>query len=160
MLYPNFYFKSVASIPSSFFVEHNIKTVLIDLDDTLAPSRSKIPQAEVVEWIQQRKNEGLKLMIFSNNKRERVKDFAIRVKLPFFSQVKKPRQKLFKKIKERELDNICMIGDQVFTDVLGGNLAGLITILVEPNDENRRSFGTAIKRLLEKPFRRRKELMT
>jgi len=95
---------------------------------------------------------GFRIMIVSNAKPERVEDFAAKVRLPFVAQGMKPLSAGFDRAC-RALgvapEHAAVIGDQVFTDVLGGNLYGAMTLLVEPIEREKGRF-FRLKRHLEK----------
>lgn len=160
---PNILFHRITEIPVEFFVQKGIKLVILDVDNTLTTHGNPTPADGVVDWIRAVKTVGITLAILSNNTNERVKPFADELGLPFVAMACKPLTigltkacKLYKMHKSQ----VCLIGDQIFTDILGGNLKGVCTILVEPYEPEK---GTmfAIKRMLEKPivacFKRKKK---
>ena len=107
---------------------------------------------DVINWAKSLKGQGVKLYILSNtNNKEKVKSVADKLDIKFRNLAKKPLKIGFKKVKE-ELNenekNIAVVGDQIFTDVIGGNRCKMFTILVEPVDK-RDFWYTAWKRPLE-----------
>ena len=80
------------------------------------------------------KEQGIQVTVVSNNNEQRVKDFADPLGIPFIHSARKPFVRAFKRaIQEMRLrDEVVVIGDQLLTDVLGGNRVGLHTILVVP----------------------------
>lgn len=153
MLRPWYHFLRVEDIKKEYLNFNNIKTILLDIDGTLVPHNFPVPISPIKEWIEERKKEGRKVILFSNNRKERVEEFAKELDVPFYFRAHKPLQGSFKRIKREEEGKICIIGDQVFTDVLGGNLAGIVTILVEPVGDSPKGF-QKLKRKMEKPFRK------
>jgi HAD superfamily phosphatase (TIGR01668 family) len=92
---------------------------------------------DVLEWINKVKNYGLKVCIVSNNHSERGEDLAKALGVPAIWRAVKPRRGAFRKALEimgLGASKVAVVGDQVFTDVLGGNRLGMHTILVRPID--------------------------
>ena len=122
-------------IPADYFTGAGIKGVLLDVDNTLAFPGGQIPLDGVPEWLDTLRAAGLKLAIASNARRRRVQPFAAALDLPFVSLSCKPlpfglaRARGLLGCKRRET---VLVGDQLFTDVLGGNLCGIRTVLVQP----------------------------
>ena len=133
-------------------LDQGIETVLLDLDNTLvAWQKSDVPD-EVREWIQQLKAADLKLCLVSNTRHgKRLVALSEELGIPYVRRAWKPRKKGFlNAMKElgAEPSKTIMIGDQMFTDVFGGNRLGIYTIMVRPMA--RREFvGTKISRALE-----------
>src|SRR5690625_8031417 len=81
------------------------------------------------------KDADMKVTIFSNNNENRVTLFAEPLDTPFVFNARKPLRRAFKKARKEmglEKDEVAVIGDQLLTDILGGNRAGYYTILVDP----------------------------
>ena len=134
-----------------------VRGILLDADNTLSAHKSGVPAEGVSEWLEQMRSEGFVLMLASNAKVERIVPFAESLGLPCEGMCCKPlpagvlRAAGHLKIPPEE---IVLIGDQVFTDLLAGKAAGMKTVLVSPwQMETSRSF--RIKRALEKPFLKR-----
>lgn len=134
-IYPNAYLKSVHQITIQFLEEHKIKALILDVDNTLIDYYKNLSN-NVIEWAEELKRQGIKLYILSNtNKKEKVQMVAKRLDIPYKSFAKKPSKKGFLEI-QKELninpENIGTVGDQIFTDVIGGNRCNMFTILVDP----------------------------
>lgn len=154
ILKPTFVFKSVTEITTSFLSEKKIKGLILDLDNTLTTHNNPIPAEKVTNWIMQMEQNGIKLMIVSNNTAQRVRPFAEMLKLDFIPRGRKPLSTGFKKAQiamELPFEHIAIVGDQLFTDILGANLKRVKTIFVYPI-ELETSFFFKIKRRLERPF--------
>lgn len=113
-----------------------IRLLLADLDNTLAPYGQPLPDERLKGWRDELAAHGVKLFILSNNRHEeRPRRFAQALEVPYIGHAGKPKPASFHEAMEREKvtkAQTAIIGDQVFTDVLGGSLAGVSTILVEP----------------------------
>lgn len=132
---PNEHVKSIFDIQPDYLKLKGIKGIITDLDNTLVAWDKKDATPEVYKWLENMKDHDIKVMIISNNNRDRVTIFSEPLKTPFVFDARKPLSRAFKKAaKEMELtkDEVVVIGDQLLTDVLGGNFAGFYTILVVP----------------------------
>ena len=157
MIFKPFYvFKTVTEITTQFVDENNIKAMMLDLDNTLTTHNNPQPAEKVTDWIETMKNHGIKMMIVSNNTAERVDPFAKGLGLDFVPNGRKPLATGFKnaqKLMNIPFSETVIIGDQIFTDILGGNLKKVRTVYVSPI-ELETSFFFKLKRFLEKPFLR------
>lgn len=138
MIYPDAYFNKVEEITIEFLNKNAIKALILDIDNTLI-DYSKIMTSSVENWAKNLKGQGVKIYILSNsNKKKKVENIAKILDVPYIYFGKKPLKMGFKKAK-RELKedskNIAVVGDQIFTDVIGGNRCKMFTILVEPINE-------------------------
>jgi uncharacterized protein len=132
---PNEHVKSVYDINPEVLKSKGIKGIITDLDNTLVAWDVKDATPEVIEWFKQMKENDIKVTIISNNKQERVKVFSEPLETPFVFSARKPLSKAFKSVAKQmgmKKEEIVVIGDQLLTDVLGGNFAGFYTILVVP----------------------------
>lgn len=157
LLLPNFYFKNITDISLDFLKKHSIKAVLVDIDNTLTQHNGKEPYNGVCKWVDSIKNAGIKVAIISNTKdKNRVRIFAEKLKIDdYIWYAKKPLKKRFcrlAKVLGVDKSEVLAIGDQIFTDILGANLAGAISVLVEPKDK-KEPISIKIKRILEIPLK-------
>lgn len=132
---PNQHVKTIFDIKAQDLLEHGIKGVITDLDNTLVSWDEPNATPELIHWFKEMESAGILVTIVSNNKEARVKAFSDPVRLPFIYKARKPMTKSFRKaISDMQLkkDDIVVIGDQLFTDVLGGNRLGVHTVLVVP----------------------------
>lgn len=134
--------------------KRHIHTLLLDVDNTLSTHHSQTPLSGVEDWLRQLKEQGIRLFIVSNAKSSRVAPFANRLGLPFFSLCQKPLPfRLNKAIKQLGVskEGVLLCGDQLFTDMIAGNLCGVRTLLVEPaQPESGWTF--RLRRRLERPL--------
>lgn len=132
---PTLWVKNVLSIDEKFLHEHNIKALILDLDNTLSMHGNPAAEEGIPDWLTEMKRLGIKMMVVSNNTNKRVSPLAAKLGLPFIANGAKPLtigiNKAMKALDEPR-ENIAVVGDQIFTDVMGGNLAKMKTILVEP----------------------------
>ena len=151
MLYPKEYFNSVKDIKIELLNENNIKGLILDVDNTLINLDRKMPVG-VADWAKELKNKGIKICILSNsNKIKKVEAVAKIIDVPYIFFGKKPFKPGF--IKARDIlklpnENIAVVGDQIFTDVIGANRCNMFSILVKPIEEKDYLI-TRIKRPIE-----------
>ena len=151
IFYPSIYLNNVKEITIELLKENNIKGLLLDVDNTLIDFNHKILEG-VEKWCEDLKKQGIKLCILSNtNKIEKVKKVAKELDLQYINFAKKPSKSGFIKamnLLNLEPENMAIAGDQVMTDVLGGNRMKMYTILTKPLDK-KDIFVTRVKRPLE-----------
>ena len=149
---PDIYVKSIYYIDYEKLKERGIKCILFDLDNTVAPLSIKKPNKKIKELFTKLKEMGFKLIIFSNNKKSRLKPFKEELEVDCAFNCKKPMQKKFNIILrdyKYGISEIVIVGDNIVTDVLGGNKVGITTILVNPISNKERP-QSKFSRLYEK----------
>lgn len=152
LLCPDLIIKSLQEIKINTLQQRGIKGLIFDLDNTIIPWDSPTMSPEITQWIRDLLAQGFKICLVSNNMGKRVKNIAGIFGVPFVARAYKPSKTGFRQAIERmELtpDEVAVIGDQLFTDVLGGNRLGLFTIWVTPLTA-KEFIGTRITRQLEK----------
>lgn len=135
IFYPKMYVASVTEIKPELLKELGIRGILFDLDNTIVRRDSERFTPEVAEWLSDLKRHGFKLGIVSNNSRKRVRAIAVPLAVPAVHRAVKPWVGPFRralKMLGTSPRETALIGDQIFTDIFGGNLTGLYTILVVP----------------------------
>ena len=157
LLYPKIYLKNVKEINYELIAKNNIKAIILDVDNTLIDYYKKMLDG-VENWCKDLKKKGIKFCILSNsNKKEKVENVAEILDIPYIYLAKKPFKFGFKKAKEilqEENKNIAVVGDQIFTDILGANRCKMFSILVEPIKE-KDLWITVVKRPIEKAILKR-----
>ena len=132
---PDLYQKSVYSIDYDKLKERGIECLLIDLDNTLISPFVKVPNDRLKKLFQELKEKGFHVILFSNALKRRVRPFQEALGVEAISFACKPSKRKYLKVLEKNHYNesqVAMIGDQLLTDVLGGNKAGITTILINP----------------------------
>ena len=149
---PDMYQKSIYHIDYDKLKEDGIKCLLFDLDNTCVPFKDKEPNKKLKDLFETLKDMDFKVIIYSNATKKRLKPFKNGLGVDCSASSKKPSvKKLLKIIKlfEYELSDVAIIGDQLYTDMLCGNRAGIKTILVNPMSKDDLIF-TKLFRFLEK----------
>jgi len=152
-LLPDFFINKVEEIDLKHLKSLGYDSLIFDLDNTLVGWRSKDIKNGVIDWLKYARSCGFKMCIVSNCMfKKRVSYFGELLDIPFIFRAVKPRKKPFLdaiKILGSPVSKTAVIGDQVFTDVLGGNNMGFMTILVLPIDK-KEFYATLIQRTAEK----------
>lgn len=150
-LAPDCYLKSIYDLDLDQLYARGVRGIIADLDNTLVPWNAPLPDQPLKDWLKEVKGKGFSVYIVSNNSPERVMNFAKALEVPAISNAVKPRRRAFRMACQAmgiTLPETAVIGDQIFTDVLGGNRLGVYTILVSP--VSRKEFiGTKIMRKFE-----------
>lgn len=149
---PGLYVENISKITADILKEKDIKGLILDVDNTLVPNHVAEADENVVNWIESMKASGVRLCIVSNGARKRVVKFNEKLKLYAIHRAMKPARKAFleaARLLELENRQIAVVGDQIFTDIYGGNRAGMFTILVKPIDQREGKF-VKLKRIFER----------
>lgn len=150
-IYPKIYLENAIEIKEELIKKNDIKGIILDVDNTLIYYNKELLQG-IEEWCENLKQKGVKFCIVSNsNNKEKIKKVAEKLNIPYISFGMKPLKrglKQAKKILQIEAKSIAVVGDQIFTDVIGANRMGMFSILVKPL-ETKDILITKIKRPLE-----------
>lgn len=149
---PDLCLEDITWINASLLEKYHIKGIILDVDNTLTHHGSQEVEQRILDWLAEMKRLGIGLSIVSNNYERRVRPFAEKLGLEFVSFGCKPLTRGISIACKRlglSKKQVAIVGDQIYTDVLGGNLKGIFTILVNPFEpEAGRLF--RLKRSLEK----------
>lgn len=132
---PDIYKKSIYAVDYSKLKNNGIKCLLFDLDNTIVPYNEKVPPKKIIDLFKKLKDLGFKVIIFSNSGKRRLKNFKDTLEVDCCPRAFKPStKKFFSVMKELSFNEseVAIIGDQIMTDVLGGNMTGITTILTNP----------------------------
>ncbi len=136
--YPDIYCDSIRHIDLEMLKNKGIRGVILDIDNTLVPMHRADADENAITWIAELKNRGFKVCILSNAAEKRVLRFNKDIAVQAIHRAYKPSAKAFLKAAEKlglEPESIAVVGDQIFTDIHGGNKANMLTILVKPIDK-------------------------
>ena len=153
ILRPKVYVDSICNIDLKKLKKiKKIKGIIVDLDNTLVAWGKKEVSPRIIDWVNEAKELGLKICIVSNTNSKRVAELAKIFNIPYHSKYFKPFRIAFNnglKILDTKKSETVVIGDQIFTDIWGGNKLKLLTILVVPIVK-KDSIGTFLHRNFEK----------
>lgn len=125
----------VTDITPALLESLGIRALVLDVDNTMAKHGVQKPHEGVLAWTQQMTAVGMRLIVVSNNYKKRVAPFAAQFSLPYVSFACKPsplgylRARRLAGVRSREC---LVVGDQIFTDILGANLCGMRSVLLDP----------------------------
>lgn len=149
---------SVCQITPELLRSMGVRGLLLDIDNTLTTHDNPVPAPGVMEWIERMKASGIALRLVSNNHPPRVEPFAELLRIPCICEGKKPLSSGFRRaMADMALpkEALCVVGDQIFTDILGANWFRVRSIYVPPMELEKTVF-FKFKRFMEKPFIPRK----
>ncbi len=147
---PNMYKENIFSINYKKLKKIGIKYLIFDLDNTIALVDERKTPKKTKELFERLKKD-FTVLIISNNTKKRVKEYSDQLEVDFISMAMKPFTKGLVQVKKRygcKKKEMCMIGDQLMTDILSGNLYTICTVLVDPLGKKDLKV-TAINRFLE-----------
>lgn len=157
LLTPSLYLETIYDLPLEWLTEHSVTSVITDLDNTLVPWRDYTVARELTDWFDSLHKHGFKTLILTNARpAPTITELSKSLNTKLVVGARKPASRFFRKALESlnaKPQETCVIGDQIFTDVLGGNLIGCHTVLVERIGK-REFAGTKIFRLLERIVKR------
>lgn len=151
LLVPDDYRPSVYDIDLKALRDRGIRGIILDLDNTLVQWNHPEPTEPLERWLGEVRKAGFRACIVSNNAGGRVRSFAERLEVPGISKAVKPRRGSFRRamsLMGTSPHETVVVGDQIFTDVLGAKRLGLYAILVKPVT-SREFIGTSLVRFLE-----------
>lgn len=157
ILSPYLMLDKLTEVTPSMLAAEGILGILLDVDNTMTTHDHPRPAKGVAEWAEEMRSAGIKLIIVSNNSAKRVEPFARLMGLDYVANGRKPLTRGFREacrrlgIKPREA---LVAGDQIFTDIMGGNLLGAKTLLTVPLELEPIPF-FKLKRRMEKPIIKR-----
>lgn len=151
---------AVPDLAPAVLRQHGIRAVMVDLDDTLVASNSPDITSSFHDWVVGLKTAGVPLLILSNGHPQRVRQWSQTLEVPGLALVGKPFWFAFRRglaLLGTKAHETAMVGDQLFTDVLGANLAGLVSVLVTPLSPGSLPHTRAARKLEAAILKRRSE---
>ena len=135
LLKPTVKLDKITDISVELLNKLNIKALILDVDNTLSTHHGMVLCDGLSDWLNNMRENGIKLVILSNSTKKRVKPFAEKIDLDFLSTGLKPLFTGYLRAVKRlgvKKRQVAIVGDQIFTDVLGGNSVFIKTILLTP----------------------------
>lgn len=152
-LLPTWRADDVTQVTTDFLSAQNVRLLMLDFDNTIIPYTTNTPTETVVSWLRTVSDLGITVCVVSNSKKNRVRDFCKKYDLHCITHAKKPFSKGIKQcISQFNIpkNQAILIGDQIFTDTLGGNCAGVRTVLVR--SVHNHTFWLKLRHVAEMPF--------
>ncbi len=151
---PDVSFHGVTDIKPEFLRDRGVRLLLLDIDNTISPYGQQVPAEDICRWAEDMKAAGVALYFVSNNKGNRPEIFSRQLGVPYLKAVGKPSRRGIYEAMARtgaKASETALVGDQIYTDVLAANRAGIMSLLVEPIKFTNPLL--AIRYFFELPFR-------
>ena len=159
LLKPDIKLDRITDIKIELLKKYSISALILDVDNTMSTHHGQILTEGLSDWLVYMQSGGIGLTILSNSNEKRVAPFAAKVGLDYISMGLKPLPFGFLRAVRSlgvKRKNAAIVGDQIFTDVLGGNAAGRKTILltpIKPETALRFRFKRRLERLIFKIYK-------
>ena len=156
-LMPDHMAMTYRDVSASFLREMGTKVLFVDIDNTLAPYEQPEPDENIQNWVTELRNEGVEIVLVSNNEPERVERFNRSLGLIAYPKTGKPFSRDMKRhLKDSGLspEQALVLGDQLITDAWAGHRLGVRAVIVPPIRDKRTLF-FRFKRWLERPVIRK-----
>ena len=150
---PRFVAKELPDLTAVILKKHGVQLLMLDFDNTIVPYTTDVPTQKMAAWLQEMRGSGIAMCVVSNSKRDRVKHFCKQYGLDCITHAKKPFSKGITECLDRyqiPRENCALVGDQIYTDTLGANCAGVSSILVEAIDNH--TIWLKLRHVAEMPF--------
>ena len=134
-LYPDQVCASIYDIDLAELYASGVSGLILDIDNTLKPPGAKGFEKRVFDWLDAAREIGFDICLLSNSTRRRVMRFSSGLALLSITFAKKPASSGFRKairLMDSEAAKVCVVGDQIFTDVLGAKRLGLLAVYTRP----------------------------
>lgn len=152
---PDVYQESIFKVNYKKLYTTGIRLLLFDLDNTIAPYSHKDVDDQAIRLFSMLKKNGMTPVLFSNSPKRRVEGFAKKLDIDYVSSARKPLSKKYLETMKKhkfKVTETAIIGDQLLTDIKGGNKVGMITVLVNPVS-NEDPIWTKFARMREKSLK-------
>lgn len=126
---------SILNLTPEILQRYGLKGLVLDVDETLVPIRTASASVELQKWVEDIRQIASLYLVSNNLSESRIGGIARSLNLPYFLGAAKPsRRKIREAIYSMDLpaQQVGMVGDRLFTDVIAGNRLSMFTILVEP----------------------------
>ena len=148
MIYPH-----LTDLTAEALRARGISFLMLDFDNTIVPYTTNEPTQQMAAWLRAMQASDIRLCVVSNSKRDRVPAFCRENNIPCITRAKKPFLRGIRQCLSRfgvPPEQAALAGDQIYTDTLGANRAGVTSILVEAIDNH--NFWLKARHVLELPF--------
>ena len=152
-LLPGVMARSLTEVTPGMLSQRGIRLLMLDFDNTIVPYTTDIPTEKMISWLREMEHSDIRLCVVSNSRKNRVPRFCAEYVLDCVTHAKKPFQKGIRECLERygvPPSQAALAGDQIYTDTLGANCAGMLAILVKAIDNH--NIWLKARHVLELPF--------
>ena len=152
-LLPRVLARSLTELTPRLLEERGIRLLMLDFDNTIVPYTTDVPTGEMISWLRDMRKSSIQLCVVSNSRKDRVRRFCEKYGLDCITHARKPFQKGIRECLAKygiPPFQAALAGDQIYTDTLGANRAGVMPILVRAIDNH--TFWLKARHVLELPF--------
>lgn len=152
-LLPKHIAPSLTALSPALFRQWGVRLLMLDFDNTIVPYTTSVPTEDMVSWLREMRSSGIRVCVVSNSRKPRVQIFCREYGLDCVTHAKKPFSRGIRACLENykiPASQAALVGDQIFTDTLGANCAGVTSILVRAIDNH--NFWLKARHVLEMPF--------
>ena len=152
-LLPKAMTNALTDLTPQYLQSQGIRLLMLDFDNTVLPYTCNIPDEKTKLWLQNMKDAGILLCVVSNSRKNRAREFCAQWDIACVCDARKPFSKgICRCLKQHgvQAHAAALVGDQIFTDTLGANCAGVRSILVKPIYNH--NFWLKLRHTAEKPF--------
>ncbi len=144
---------SLTELTPGMLAQRGIHLLMLDFDNTIVPYTTDVPTGEMLSWLREMEESDIRLCVVSNSRKGRVPRFCGEYGLDCITHAKKPFRRGIRQCLERygvPPSQAALAGDQIYTDTLGANCAGMLSILVNAIDNH--NIWLKARHVLELPF--------
>ena len=144
---------SLTELTPGMLAQRGIRLLMLDFDNTIVPYTTDVPTGEMLSWLREMEESDIRLCVVSNSRKGRVPRFCGEYGLDCITHAKKPFRRGIRQCRERygvPPSQAALAGDQIYTDTLGANCAGMLSILVNAIDNH--NIWLKARHVLELPF--------
>lgn len=151
--FPDIILPALTDLTPELLLARGVDFLMLDFDNTIVPYTSDVPTEAMRTWLAQMQQSQIRLCVVSNSKRGRVREFCKTYGLDCITHARKPFQRGIREcLKTYALSpgQAALVGDQIYTDVLGAKSGGLTAILVRAI--NNHNIWLRLRHVAELPF--------
>ena len=152
-LLPTMRTRELTDLTPEFLYKKDIRLLMMDFDNTIVPYTTNTPTRKMLQWLEMISEYDIQLCVVSNSKKDRVEKFCEEYGIDCITHAGKPGIKGINACLYQygvQKDYAALVGDQIYTDVLGANRAGVRSILVKSIRNH--NLWLAGRHVLELPF--------
>ena len=152
-LLPSFIAPALTDVDGALLDRLGVKLLMLDFDNTIVPYTTSVPTEKMERWLEWVKTSGVQVCVVSNSRKPRVREFCARYGIDCITHARKPFSRGIRQCLERygiPAQQAALVGDQIYTDVLGANSMGVTSILVSAIHNH--NFWLKARHVLELPF--------
>ena len=152
-LLPRLMTDSLTDLTPELLREKNVRLLMLDFDNTIVPYTTDVPTADMERWLSRMNASEIQICVVSNSHKDRVPAFCQARGIDCITHAKKPFSKGIRECLEKygiPAGQAALVGDQIYTDTLGANCAGVTSILIKAIHNH--TFWLKARHVLELPF--------